>query len=120
MKTTYRNITIKSIAFIMIAVMGLLIANKSIFLHSHKLDDGTITQHAHPYDKSGDSKPYKSHHHTNAELLFFQNLEILIIVAFLAYVLFTLRKKAKNSSRYVIKQRLAYLNLHKDRAPPIS
>jgi len=72
MKTIVNNITIKSVAWLMIGIMGVLVANKAVFVHSHILNDGTIIEHAHPYNKSTDSTPYKSHHHTKAEFLFFQ------------------------------------------------
>lgn len=100
--------------------MGLFIANKAIFLHVHKLNDGTIIEHAHPYDKSNDSKPYKSHHHSNAEFSFFQNLEILFLVVFLTLALIALVKKRKVSFKLITEHTLICINLHKGRAPPIS
>ena len=119
MKTTVKNITIKFITFLMIGIIGMLIVNKSIFTHTHKLNDGTVINHAHPYDKSNDSEPYKSHHHTNAELVFFQNLETLIIIVFLTFALFTLIKKAKYSFYIITRHTLSCIILHKGRAPPI-
>lgn len=100
--------------------MGMLIVNKAFFLHVHKLNDGTIVSHSHPYDKSNDSKPYKSHHHTNAEFLFFQNLEILFLIVFLTLVLITLVKKEKVSFKLISEHTLFYINLNKGRAPPVS
>ncbi len=119
MRTTVKNITIRFITFLMIGIIGMFIANKVVFLHVHKLNDGTIIAHAHPYDKSNDSKPYKSHHHTNAEILFFQNLEILFLVVFLTFALFTLVKKTKFSFHLISRHTLTCINLHKGRAPPI-
>lgn len=104
----------------MIGVMGMLIVNKAFFLHVHKLNDGTIVAHSHPYDKSNDSKPYKSHHHTNAELLFFQNLEILFLIVFLTFVLIALVKKEKVLFKLITEHTIICINLHKGRAPPIS
>ena len=97
-----------------------LIANKVIFSHAHRLNNGTVIKHSHPYDKSNDSKPYKSHHHTNAELLFFQNLEILFPIVFLAFALFALVKKAKRSSNIITRHTLSCIILHNGRAPPVS
>ena len=120
MKTSVRNITIRFITFLMIGIMGMFIANKAIFLHVHKQSDGTIIAHAHPYDKSTDSEPYKAHHHTNAEFLFFQNFEILFLVVFLTFALFTLVKKEKFSFFIITRHTLSCIILHKGRAPPIS
>ncbi len=119
MKTAFRNITLKFITLLMIGVMGMFIVNKAIFLHLHKLNDGTVIVHAHPFDKSNDSKPYKSHHHSNAEFLFFQNIEILFLVAFLTFALLTIVKKEKFSSFIIKRQALSCIILHKGRAPPI-
>jgi len=100
--------------------MGLFIVNKAIFLHVHKLNDGTIVAHAHPYDKSNDSKPYKSHHHSNAGFLFFQNLEILFLIVFLTLALIILDKKEEALFKLITEHTLICINLHKGRAPPIS
>ena len=120
MKSTVRNITIKFVTLLMIGIMGLFIANKAIFLHDHKLNDGRIIEHAHPYDKSNDSKPFKSHHHSNAEFLFFQNLEILFLIVFLTFALIALVKKRKVSFKLITEHTLICINLHKGRAPPFS
>ena len=119
MKMTVRNITIKFTAFLMIGIIGMLIVNKSIFTHTHKLADGSVISHSHPYNKSNDSEPYKSHHHTNAELVFFQNLEILILIVFLTFALPTLVKKAKYSFYIITRCTPTCIILHKGRAPPI-
>ena len=119
MKTAFRNITLKFITLLMIGVMGMFIVNKAIFLHVHKLNDGTVIVHAHPFDKSNDSKPYKSHHHSNAEFFFFQNIEILFLVAFLTFAFFAIFKKEKFSSFIIKRLTLSCIILHKGRAPPI-
>lgn len=62
----------------------MLIINNSLFLHVHKLDDGSIISHAHPFNKtqkttSGEAK----HHHTSNEILIYQILDtvsLLLIV----------------------------------------
>jgi len=71
------NILKKIITFGMICIMGMLIINNSVFMHTHKLSDGTVIIHSHPYDKSNDSKSHKTHHHTKAEFVFLENIEIL-------------------------------------------
>ena len=120
MKMIVRNITIKFIAWLVIGMMGMLVANKAVFMHTHRLNDGTIIEHAHPYNKSADSKPYKSHHHTKAELLFFQNLEILFLFVFVTFASLNLVKKAKHSFYRKTSYTLTCIILHKGRAPPLS
>jgi len=120
MKVTVKHITIKIVALLMIGLMGMLIVNSAIFLHVHKLDDGTIISHSHPYDKTNDSHPYKTHHHTKAELLFFHNLDILFPLVFLVLVLIAFTKKFPILSDLTITRQLVYLDFHKGRAPPVS
>ncbi|MDX9908897.1 MAG: hypothetical protein RBS23_05490 [Mariniphaga sp.] len=104
----------------MIGIVGLFIANKAIFLHAHKFADGTTIEHAHPYDKSNDSEPFKTHHHSSAEFLFFQNLEILFLIVFLTLALSPFLKKKKVSKKLTTEHTLICLNLYKGRSPPVS
>ncbi len=100
--------------------MGLLIANKGLFLHTHKLENGTIVTHSHPYDKNQDSEPLKKHHHTKVEFLFFENLNVLfssifLIISFLSLV----RKKVS----FVDVEKIYFTLLsfpYQGRAPPVS
>jgi len=62
----------------MIAI-GMMILNNALFTHTHKVADGTSITHAHPFDRTSDSAPFKSHHHTKTEYQFFQQLEILFL-----------------------------------------
>ena len=101
-------------------MIGLLIANKAIFTHIHKLVDGTVIEHAHPFNKSDDSKPYKSHNHTKAEILFFQNVEILFLFVFLTFALLKLVKKTKYSFYRITSYTLNCIIHYKGRAPPVS
>ncbi len=117
---TIKNITNKLVVFLIIGMMGMFIANKAIFMHAHRLSDGTVIVHTHPYNKSDDSNPYKSHHHTNAELLFFQNLEILFLIVFFTLALPALIKKIKHLFHLITRNTLNCIILHKGRAPPIS
>lgn len=122
MKSTINNIVIKLVTLFMIGVMLMLIANKAYFLHVHKLDNGATITHAHPYDKSNDSDPYKSHQHTNSEFSFFQNLNILFLIIFLTLPLIIIVKKEKVSFKSITetKHTLIDVNSHRGRAPPIS
>lgn len=119
MKLTINNRAKTLISLLIIGLIGLLITNKIVFTHIHKLDDGTIVEHAHPYNKADDSDPLKKHHHSNAELLFFNNLNILFLIAFVALgIVFSVKKK--RSSFYLkLALWLTHINLHKERAPPV-
>ena len=58
----------------------MLITNSVIFQHTHQLSDGTIVEHAHPFNKANDSTPIKHHHHSNASYNFFNHLSLLFVV----------------------------------------
>lgn len=62
----------------MITVIFSITVNKVLFFHSHIDSYGRIVYHAHPYNKSGDQAPYKTHHHNNTELIISQSLYNLI------------------------------------------
>jgi len=104
----------------MIGLTGLLIANKSVFMHTHLLADGTIITHSHPYDKSSDSEPFKSHHHTKVEFVFLQNLDILFLTVFFAYSFLWFINRANYSFPLFIIYSLPFFDSNKGRAPPVS
>ena len=120
MRLTVRNIIIKTTTLLIIGIMVLFIINKAFFLHNHKLNDGTIITHAHPYNKSNDSKPYKSHYHSDTEFLFFQHLETLFLLVSSTIAIIIFVRKEKKSFKLITKQSLIFINLSKGRAPPIS
>ncbi len=104
----------------MIALIGLLITNKGIFTHSHKLENGSVVTHSHPYNKSNDTEPFKSHHHSTAEFLFFENLDLLFFSGFLIQAfLSVICKKISLSGEERLYFRL-FPYSYPGRAPPVS
>jgi hypothetical protein len=119
MKMPFKNsIVIKSIIFLMIGVMGMLIINKGIFMHTHKIGDNQYIAHSHPYNKSNDSEPYKSHQHTKNEFLFFQNIEILFPLFFLGICLVLYRYKSFLCFGRKTEQIFTFIQTKNGRAPP--
>ncbi len=58
----------KYLVAVLLPALVCLIINSSTNRHYHKLINGVIIYHAHPYDKQHDkNSPEKSHHHTNLE-----------------------------------------------------
>ncbi|MBL7972004.1 MAG: hypothetical protein JNL03_10835 [Prolixibacteraceae bacterium] len=108
----------KIFACLIIALTGLLIVNKVIFLHSHILTDGTIITHAHPYQTTDDSKPFKSHHHTQAAFSFFSNMQLLFCSAFAALFILTLHNKLTLAVSGLLPYTCYYSSILKGRAPP--
>lgn len=88
-KVTYRP-AIRKISILFLAIITLLIINNTVWQHVHILPDGTLISHAHPYNKTTENTPVKQHHHSSAEMLILENLEILfpslfLTIAFLVY-----------------------------------
>ncbi|MBE9484104.1 MAG: hypothetical protein IMY74_04620 [Bacteroidetes bacterium] len=79
----------RSFAWLLIISMGMLIANKAVFFHEHILPDGTVIAHAHPYDKSADPEPYKTHHHSEAELFSFCQADKLFFFGIVILAIFS-------------------------------
>jgi len=103
----------------MIGIIGLLTINNVMFLHSHKSANGNIVTHAHPYDKSDDSAPIKSHHHSKTEFTFLKNLQLLFICALISFIVLDFAKKQS----YIVINRVFYTQgyeiLYLGRAPPL-
>lgn len=62
----------------LLALFSLSISNKVIYLHTH-INLGKIVTHSHPYNKSSDNQPVKSHHHNNAAIAFLSHAEISVM-----------------------------------------
>ena len=104
----------------MIGIIGLLTINNVMFLHSHKLTKGNIITHAHPYNKSDDPAPFKSHHHSKKELIFLANLQLLFIFTLIPFIVVN---DAKKKSYVVINQIFytqGYEIIYFGRAPPLT
>ncbi|MGD2034277.1 MAG: hypothetical protein PVF73_04420 [Bacteroidales bacterium] len=97
----------------------LQIVNKSFYTHSHLLENGNIITHAHPYNRSSDDHPFKSHHHSRSELFFLGCLKVLfpVLFAFAALLFFPKR------TEHHIFRNVAYLSVysdnHRGRSPPV-
>jgi hypothetical protein len=80
-KACTKGICTRLTAILLVAVMGFWISNRILFMHTHVLDDGTRIGHAHPYDKSSETSPFKTHRHTRDSLFFFQSAATLFFAA---------------------------------------
>ena len=75
------NRVIKSAKIILgISIIGMLVINNLIFLHAHKLANGYVIIHAHPFNKSKDSAPFKMHHHSNAEFFLLHHVQLFFYI----------------------------------------
>jgi predicted membrane protein len=120
MKTGAFYMIKKYLALWLIAIVGLLTLNNALFMHLHRLADGTLIVHAHPFDKSNpENTSSNSHQHTKLELLFFDSLLILFILGLLQI---TIKNTGSNITRirsfnYLIRQNSPQVITNK--APPV-
>ncbi|MEA1877644.1 MAG: hypothetical protein U9N86_12340 [Bacteroidota bacterium] len=87
MNSVVRKIVLQLIVVLMVALMGMMIGNRIMFLHVHILPDGTQVHHAHPFDKSTENSPSSQHHHTGSELIVLSALQLLFLFAVIAVIL---------------------------------
>lgn len=71
MTTSRKKYFTKIISFASIALLCLVVTNNTIYIHAHVDRSGIIYYHSHFYDKNSDTLPIKTHRHSNAEILFY-------------------------------------------------
>jgi hypothetical protein len=118
---TVKKITLKLVAYLSISFISLFIVNQAIFIHTHN-NNGQTYIHAHPYDKSetetGNNQNTAKHSHTKAELFFFQHIEILFPLLFIAFALIYKLKEEGQLSKYTIDFKPVYISTKNGRDPP--
>jgi hypothetical protein len=71
-------------AFMLAVLMSFQVYTRTVYQHVHQLSDGRTISHAHPFSKTSDTSPIKSHQHSSLELFCLQNLELLFPLLFLS------------------------------------
>ena len=118
---TVKKITLLLAAYIGISFISLFIVNQAIFVHSHN-NNGQTYIHAHPYDKSesesGNNQNTTKHSHTKAELFFFQHIEILFPLLFIAFAIIYKPKEEARLIKYTINFKPVFISSSNGRDPP--
>lgn len=87
----------KVIHFLVLLAIGFSIINNAIYIHTHKLADGSIVVHAHPFNKatSSENLPVQTHKHTQHEYVFLDHILVLVpfLLAFYAILLISRKQK---------------------------
>jgi len=72
---------IKLITFGIAGLFSLLMINNTVFLHAHKLNDGRVVYHAHPFSHSENQQnPGENHQHSNGQILVLDQLSQLKVL----------------------------------------
>jgi hypothetical protein len=82
-----------ALSIIIIPIVLLLFYNQAANWHLHKLPNGIVIEHAHPYAKDKtDDTPFQKHSHNNFEYLVLALISssagIVVIALFLSLILF--------------------------------
>jgi hypothetical protein len=56
-------------AIFLLVLWGLICLSNIVFRHAHRLPDGSIISHVHPYAEFGTKCNFPAHQHTQSELL---------------------------------------------------
>ena len=86
MRISRRNIR-NILSIIAIPIILWLYISSTINFHYHKLPDGTVICHSHPYHSEESDSPFESHHHSSISYTIIQQVSgisfLLIGLAFL-------------------------------------
>jgi hypothetical protein len=92
--------------------------NTALYSHSHKLDNGKIIVHAHPYNKDKESQPLKSHPHTSLEILILQSIQLLFSSAIAVFSITILYRLIQYCAIPVVIHNSEAYGHKKGRGPP--
>lgn len=108
------------ITYLMIVLFALQVANRAVYVHNHILANGQIISHAHPYNKTDDPGPFKHHQHTQSEIIYLENQQLLFPFIFLLLALLFLTRKEYHTEHIASEYVPELINLQKGRSPPLS
>lgn len=109
----------KIIPIFLVAVISCMVINNAVFMHSHILADGSVVVHAHPYNKTNDSQPFKSHKHSKVAIVLYQQLHHFLAVFFAAFlIIMTISRFLFNQTCFLSIPK-HFVGLKQGRAPPV-
>jgi hypothetical protein len=68
MKRVLKKVRVVLVVMILIATFGAVQVNRMVNTHYHLDDSGRLVTHSHPYDKSDDTGPFKTHGHGKCDI----------------------------------------------------
>ncbi|MFP4557717.1 MAG: hypothetical protein ACLFNU_12690 [Bacteroidales bacterium] len=103
----------KVLSIVIIPVIMLLFYNQVANWHFHKLPNGIVVEHAHPFtDSKTNDTPYQSHAHTEMEFLVIGLMSTtlgLVVFALLFSLVLSLTRREKLIPQYAFISHSLYL-----------
>lgn len=109
-------------ASFLLVLWALICLSNVVFRHSHRLPDGRIISHVHPYAEFGSKCPFPNHHHSQSELNWLDCISNIPFDSFTSDIRFEagiLKKLVPVNYLYVEKQADQKLSVLFLRGPPI-
>ncbi|WP_159476285.1 hypothetical protein [Dyadobacter sp. 3J3] len=110
-------------ASFLLLLWALICLSNVVFRHAHRLPNGSIISHVHPYTEFASKCPFPNHHHSQSELNWLDCLSNIPFDSFTSDVSFEialLKKPALVNYPYIEKQADQKLPVLFLRGPPVS
>jgi hypothetical protein len=92
---------------------------QALFVHSHRLSDGSVVTHAHPFKaQSDENEPFKTHEHSKFEVTLLDNLNQYLITSLVVVAVILSQFIAKLRADYTFVVRPIVVFHPALRAPP--
>lgn len=114
-----KNITKPLFTFLLIGIVGMLITNEAVYKHTHQIN-GQIVTHSHPYNTSSDSSSAPGHQHNKAQVVFWDNLQLLFPIIALVLLVLNIFKPVSRRIQSTLFVYTAPQIHYPGRAPPAS
>ncbi len=103
----------------MAVLFSLQVLNTAFFYHTHSIGDHEYISHAHPYNKSKDNAPFKSHTHSDLQIIYLENLKLIFFVSFLIMALVAVAREIGTLVCKIPVTRISVILVRRGRAPPV-
>ena len=108
------------LSLLLMVVFAFQVYSKALYQHAHKLADGSVVTHAHPFNKSNDNSPFKKHQHASFEYYILENANLLFAISILSLLLIHMIKKEGTLIIKLPEQKDIYITTTSGRSPPIA
>ena len=119
MKAAFIATAKRYIAIILVIIVGLVTLNNILFVHAHKLSNGTLVVHAHPFSKSTEGANNQPHQHSKVEYSFIDSLLLLFAISIATFSVLVLCTNRALHFLYSAQVTSFLLQRLTNKAPPV-